>query len=127
MENSEEAILEELAEDLDENGEVLPSNLIDDDDEEIEPVPLDTEETEILEIDERMPEDLKEQLRKFNKQVENVNGIINGTNQELNEYVPEDDVSIEDDGIEEEDSLEEANIENNIIEEDNGEEIGDLF
>lgn len=127
MENSEEVILEELAEDLDENGEVLPSNLIDDDDEEIEPVPLDTEETEILEIDERMPEDLKEQLRKFNKQVENVNGIINGTNQELNEYVPEDDVSIEDDGIEEEDSLEEANIENNIIEEDNGEEIGDLF
>ena len=127
MENSEEAILEELVEDLDENGEVLPSNLIDDDDEEIEPVPLDTEETEILEIDERMPEDLKEQLRKFNKQVENVNGIINGTNQELNEYVPEDDVSIEDDGIEEEDSLEEANIENNIIEEDNGEEIGDLF
>ena len=125
MENSEEVKLEELPEEIDPNEEGIPYDPNVEEDTEV--VELDTEETETLEIDDRMPDELKQQLMKFNQKVQNVNSIINGTNQELNQYESQVGSLEEDDtNIEETESLEES-VGNEIVEEDDGQEIGDLF
>lgn len=81
----------------------------------------------LFRIDENMPEELKQQLAKFNKQTQNMNQILSSSNsevEELNDFSSEDnsndDYDADDDTVDNDDS---------IIEEDSisVEEIGDLF
>lgn len=91
-------------------------------DESVEEVQLDPYEVmSTFKIDENMPDELKQQLEKFNRQTENLNNIMTGHIKDDPEYANTfDDDSLEEDS---DDIIEE----DDILEEDDGEEIGDLF
>lgn len=108
------------------------SPLVEDEPEE-EFVEVNTEEIGIFKIDENMPEELKQQLTKFNAKAQAINGIINGTDEDLvrqdEELAREDMANVPE--IPEEDGEESSDGDNSssddIIEEDSNVEVGNLF
>ena len=94
--------------------------------EELDEIEEDYEPVEPIEIEEGMPEDVKEAIARFNKRTAILADISNGTSsvQEDNE---EDDSEYDD--YEDDDETEEVleDDSSDIIEEDDSEEIGDLF
>jgi len=101
-----------------------------DDGEEEEFDELETEEIGTFKIDENMPEELKQQLIKFNEKTEKLNSINNGTDPEIAELGIDNSrvVSTDDDDEEEyEDASVEAGGNDTIVEEDTVVDVGSLF
>lgn len=103
-----------------ENEESIPySPIVDESVEEVQLDPYEVMST--FKIDENMPDELKQQLEKFNRQTENLNNIMTGNIEDDSEYAN----TLDDDLLEEE--SDEVMEEDNIIEDEESEEIGDLF
>ena len=93
-------------------------------------VDLDTEEVGIFKIDDNMPEELKQQLTKFNQKSQNLNNIISGNDSELNSYDAQLNSAAATDDIDDTEELDDGSEEettDDIIEEDDDVEVGNLF
>ena len=91
---------------------------------------LDTEEIGTFKIDENMPEELKQQLIKFNQKTEALNKINNGTDPEIAELGIDNsfESSSEDDEDDiNEDGSQETGGTDDIVEEDTVVDVGSLF
>ena len=101
-----------------------------DDGEEEEFDELETEEIGTFKIDENMPEELKQQLIKFNEKTEKLNSINNGTDPEIAELGIDNSqvVSSDDeDDYDGDDDTTETSGTDNITEEDTVVDVGSLF
>jgi hypothetical protein len=88
---------------------------------DIENVELDTSEIGVFKIDESMPDELKEQLKKFNEKTESLNSIISGISSDTSESINDEDTNDDEDGTFDDD------IQDESIQEDDNFDVGDIF
>jgi hypothetical protein len=95
-------------------------------DEDTEKVDLDTSSIGIFRIDERMPVELQEQLRKFNQKTESLNRIVSDISSDIDspDYTVDSDFS--DEGSTDDFTNNVTSVADTIQEDDNF-EVGDLF
>jgi hypothetical protein len=94
--------------------------------EDTENIEVDTSEIGIFKIDERMPVELQEQLRKFNEKTESLNNIISGMSSDISDSKNIDDTDYSDDGAFD-DSTSSVDDQDESIQEDDSFEVGDIF
>jgi hypothetical protein len=94
--------------------------------EDTENIEVDTSEIGIFKIDERMPVELQEQLRKFNEKTESLNNIISGMSSDISDSKNIDDTDYSDDGAFD-DSTSSIDGQDESIQEDDSFEVGDIF